>query len=322
MHRIDHPTAVSEKPIVEEAGVQGFFDKGDARSGRDATWMTADWANDIQENIISPIEAAGISLVKGDGTQLLMAILALSARAGLPLGVPVPFIGTPDKIPSNCVVAMGQTVLRADYPTMTSFALGSGVVVDDADWLASPVHRTKFSRGDGATTIRFPDLRGEAIYGADLGRGVRGASIGDWLTGDMQPHIHSATTGGAGGHIHTGQTDSQGSHDHGGETGAAGAWNPAPDGFSRLLKPPYVGSYTGDADTSGSGSEQAIGPGDSADILPATDHKHSIAAAGPHFHNFSTSAAPDHNHPVTVGSAGGTETRQRGTGYVFIMRVM
>ncbi|RQZ25142.1 hypothetical protein DIE14_18540 [Burkholderia sp. Bp9017] len=250
-----------------------------------------------------------------------MAILALSNRAGMPIGVPVPFIGTPDKIPSNFVVAMGQTVLRSDYPTITSFALGSGVVVDDAAWLGSTVHRTKFSRGDGAATIRLPDLRGEAIYGADLGRGVRGAAIGDWLAGDMLPHIHVASTGAAGGHAHTGSTDSQGIHDHGGETGAAGAWNPAPDGFSRLLKPPYVGSITG-GDTTNSGSEQAVGSGDSADILPAPDHKHAIPAAGSHFHNFNTSAAPDHDHTVTINSAGGTETRQRGTGYVFIMRVM
>ncbi|HDR9026848.1 TPA: tail fiber protein [Burkholderia vietnamiensis] len=283
--------------------------------------MTADLANDLQENVCIAIEAAGIELLKGDGRQLLMAILELSNRSGLPIGVPVPFIATPDKIPSNCVVAMGQTVLRSDYPTITSFALGSGVVVDDAAWLGSPVHRTKFSRGDGATTIRLPDLRGEAIYGADLGRGVRGAAIGDWLAGDMLPHIHGASTGAAGGHAHAGSTDSQGLHDHGGETGAAGAWNPAPDGFTRLLRPPYSGSITG-SDTTNSGSEQAVGPGDSADILPGPDHKHGIPAAGSHFHNFNTSAAPDHDHTVTINSAGGTETRQRGTGYVFIMRVM
>ncbi|WP_321821225.1 MULTISPECIES: hypothetical protein [unclassified Burkholderia] len=321
MHRIDHQTAVAERPAPLAAGAPGYFGRGDPLSGKPATFLTADWGNDVQENICQAIEAAGIDLSKGDGRQLLLAILALSNRAGLPIGVPVPFIGTPDKIPSNCVVAMGQTVLRSDYQTITAFALDSGVVVDDASWLGSPVHRTKFSLGDGATTIRLPDLRGEAIYGADLGRGVRGAAIGDWLAGDMLPHIHGASTGASGGHAHTGSTDSQGNHDHGGETGAAGAWDPAPDGFTRLLKPPYVGSITG-SDTTNSGTEQAVGPGDSADILPATDHRHGIPAAGLHFHNFNTSAAPDHDHTVTINSAGGTETRQRGTGYVFIMRVM
>ncbi|RQS55734.1 MULTISPECIES: phage tail protein [Burkholderia] len=321
MQRIDHPTAAQQQPPAQAPGEPGFFQGGDPLRGIDATWMTPDWANDVQENICQAIEAAGIALSKGDGTQLLKAIMALSNRAGLPLGVPVPFIGTPDKIPANCVVAMGQTVLRADYPAMTSFALDSGVIVDDAAWLASPVHRTKFSRGDGATTIRFPDLRGEAIYGADLGRGVRSAAVGDWLSGDMQPHIHAASTGNAGAHTHTGSTDSQGAHDHGGATGSAGAWNPAPDGFTRLLKPPYVGSITG-SDTTNSGSEQAVGPGDSADIVPAPPHQHAIAAAGPHVHNFTTSSAPDHVHSVTVSSAGGTETRQRGTGYVFIIRVI
>ncbi|WP_396331005.1 hypothetical protein [Burkholderia anthina] len=321
MQRIDHPTAVQERPAVQPTGTPGHFTGGDPLRGIDATWMTPDWANDVQENICQVIENAGIDLSKGDGTQLLNAILSMANRFGLPLGVPVPFIGTADKIPSNCVVAMGQTVLRANYQAMTSFALGSGVIVDDAAWLASPIHRTKFSRGDGATTIRFPDLRGEAIYGADLGRGVRGAAIGDWLAGDMPPHTHTGSTGKAGGHLHTGSTDSQGSHDHGGKTGAAGAWNPAPDGFTRLLKPPYEGSITG-SDTTNSGSEQAVGPGDSADIIPAQDHQHTIPAAGSHLHNFSTSAAPDHDHTVTIASAGGTETRQRGTGYVYIIRVM
>ncbi|MDS0794710.1 phage tail protein [Burkholderia pseudomultivorans] len=321
MHRIDHPTAVADKPAAEAPGEPGFFFKGDALSGRDATWMTADWANDIQENIATPIEAAGIALAKGDGTQLMLAIKTLATQFGLPFGVPVPFIGTPDRIPANCVVAMGQTVLRTDYQAMTSFVLASGVIVDDAAWLGSPVHRTKFSRGDGATTIRLPDLRGESIYGADLGRGVRGAAIGDWLSGDMQPHIHTASTGAAGAHSHTGSTDSQGVHDHGGLTGAAGAWNPAPEGFTRLLKPPYVGSITG-GDTTNSGSEQAVGNGDSGDILPAPNHQHPIASAGAHIHNFGTSTAADHVHPVSVDSSGGIETRQRGTGYVFIIRVM
>lgn len=321
MHRIDHATAVATKPAPLADGTPGFFDRGDPITGRIATYLTADFANDLQENMCNAIEAAGIALRKGDGTQLLLAILELSKRSGLPLGVPVPFVGTPDRIPSNCVVAMGQTVQRADYQVMSQFVLASGVIVDDADWLASPIHRTKFSRGDGATTIRFPDLRGEAIYGADLGRGVRGSAIGDWLAGDMQPHDHAASTGNAGSHFHTGTTDAQGGHDHGGMTGAAGAWNPAPDGFTRLLRPPYVGSITG-SDTTNSGEEQAVGGGDSADIRPAPDHQHTIAYVGPHPHNFNTSVAPDHTHAVTVGSSGGTETRQRGTGYVFIMRVM
>lgn len=38
--------------------------------------------------------------------------------------------------------------------------------------------------------------------------------------------------------------------------------------FSRLLRPPYPGSLTG-SDQAGSGSEQAVGAGDSADIAPS-----------------------------------------------------
>ncbi|HEY2605034.1 MAG TPA: phage tail protein [Paraburkholderia sp.] len=283
--------------------------------------MTPDWANDVQENIARAIEGAGITLAKGDGDQLLEAIKLLAQGAGMPIGAVVPFVGSQTAIPSNCVPLMGQTVARTAYPALTAFVLAGGVIVDDGTWLAQPLHRTKFSTGDGATTIRLPDLRGESIYGSDLGRGIRGGAIGDWLDGDIKPHIHQASTDLKGSHSHAGTTDMQGGVVQG-TTGAGGAHNPAPDGFTRLLKPPYTGSYTGDADSSGSGQEQAIGPGDSADIIPAPDHTHTVPAIPPHLHNFSTDVAPDHDHVVTVESAGGTETRQRGTNYPFIMRVL
>lgn len=321
MHRIDHPTAVAERPAPAAPGTPGYFDGGDPQTARDATWVTPDWANDVQENICQVVEAAGIALAKGDVTQLLKAIQYFSGKTALPLGVPVPFIGSQSVVPSNCVLLMGQTVSRASYPALAAFALASGVIVDDATWLAQPMHRTKFSSGDGASTIRLPDLRGESIYGADLGRGIRSGNIGDWLAGDMQPHSHGATTDAQGSHNHTGTTDSQGAHNHGGQTGAAGAHNHANGVFSRLLRPPYVGSITG-SDTTNSGDEQAVGGGDSGDIAPAPDHVHGIPVDGSHFHNLNVNAAGVHVHGVTVASAGGSETRQRGTNYPYIMRVL
>lgn len=321
MQRIDHSTAVTSKPQPSDPGTPGYFSGGDPSVGRDATWLTHDWANDVQENICVAIEAAGIDLEKGAGSQLLEAIRHFSSQVALPIGVPVPFIGSQAAVPANCVILMGQTISRALYPALSAYALSSGVIVDDATWLTQAVHRTKFSLGDGAETIRLPDLRGEAIYGADLGRGVRSANIGDWLAGDMQPHSHGATTDAQGSHNHTGTTDSQGAHNHGGQTGAAGAHNHVNGIYSRLLRPPYAGSITG-SDTDGSGSEQAVGGGDSGDIAPAPDHVHGIPVDGSHFHNLNVNAAGVHVHGVVVASAGGSETRQRGTNYPYIMRVL
>lgn len=137
----------------------------------------------------------------------------------------------------------------------------------------------------------------------------------------MQLHIHGADSDEQGEHVHTGSTSNQGAHNHTGVTGAAGAHNHDHDGFSRLLKPPYVGSLTG-TDEDGSGTEQAVGSGDSADIAGVQDHGHSIPEDGLHSHDVIVTAAGKHKHNITIASAGVTETRQRGTNYPYIMRVL
>ncbi len=63
MHRIDDYGAVA-----------GMWTEGDPGQAIPATKITDDWLNDMQEEIASFIEAAGIALVKGDRTQLRDAI--------------------------------------------------------------------------------------------------------------------------------------------------------------------------------------------------------------------------------------------------------
>lgn len=70
MHRIDSPGAVD-----------GRFQNGNPAVGQQATQLTADWFNDMQENMAFAIEAAGIALEKGDPEQLRDAIIALVAGA-------------------------------------------------------------------------------------------------------------------------------------------------------------------------------------------------------------------------------------------------
>lgn len=66
MHRIDGPTAAPG----------GFWTEGDPVGGVPATIVSDDFMNDTQENICKVIEDAGITLVKGDYTQLTAAIKA------------------------------------------------------------------------------------------------------------------------------------------------------------------------------------------------------------------------------------------------------
>lgn len=69
MHRIDTSTATEDN----------LYTDGDPAGGIPATVVDAAALNDMQENICLVIEAAGITLTKGDGTQLAEAILALIA---------------------------------------------------------------------------------------------------------------------------------------------------------------------------------------------------------------------------------------------------
>jgi hypothetical protein len=84
VHRVDQG-AVNPKPDPQPAGVSGFFSRGlPGLGGGTGTFITDDWLNDMQESVAQVIEAAGIALAKGDGTQLLQAIqkIAGGARRG------------------------------------------------------------------------------------------------------------------------------------------------------------------------------------------------------------------------------------------------
>lgn len=63
MHKIDSPNAVS-----------GQFATNAGLSGQDPTYLTPEWCNAVQGELISVIEAAGITPSKPDNTQLLDAL--------------------------------------------------------------------------------------------------------------------------------------------------------------------------------------------------------------------------------------------------------
>lgn len=71
MHRIDTADNVNNR-----------FADGNPLTGQEATICDAAWLNGVQENIAAVIEAAGLSLIKGNDLQLYQAILALIAGGG------------------------------------------------------------------------------------------------------------------------------------------------------------------------------------------------------------------------------------------------
>lgn len=71
MHRIDGPGAT----------VDNLFTEGDPINGVPATTVTGAWLNSIQEEIANAVEAAGITLDKGDNSQLSEAIYIIAGIA-------------------------------------------------------------------------------------------------------------------------------------------------------------------------------------------------------------------------------------------------
>lgn len=75
MHRIDSPNA---RPNVNGPGKTGFSDNTDL-SGQDATYLSPDWFNAVQEELAGVVEASGAALNKGNNGQLLTALHAIFA---------------------------------------------------------------------------------------------------------------------------------------------------------------------------------------------------------------------------------------------------
>lgn len=66
MHRIDVPSATPDH----------LFTEGSPTAGVAATTVSADWLNDLQENVMAVLEAAGVTPTKGRAQDLIDSILA------------------------------------------------------------------------------------------------------------------------------------------------------------------------------------------------------------------------------------------------------
>lgn len=200
--------------------------------------------------------------------------------------------------------------------------------------------------GDGSTTFKLPDLRGEFIRGADDGRGVdSGRTVGSSQGQSYQTHTHTSTMTTAGQHTHVSSTDSTGGHlhpitisaggvhGHSGSTSSNGLHNHAARTGDTGINQ-GSGNFTITYDGAPSGGERrdtavsrtewaAHSHGVSVDN--AGNHNHSISinnggehthvatslTAGAHSHDVTVQNAGNHNHDVTINDSGSAETRPR-----------
>lgn len=129
----------------------------------------------------------------------------MKASEGL-LNVGQPYLDVEKRL--NTEIATGQVVNRVDYPRLWEYLLSHpDMIVDESVWASNPItvgngasvttfypYKSKFSKGDGATTFRFPDH-------SDLGQ------VGLYNNGGTDPDRVSNT-------VMTGQPDMIRSHHH------------------------------------------------------------------------------------------------------------
>ncbi|RQT11852.1 phage tail protein [Burkholderia contaminans] len=215
--------------------------------------------------------------------------------------------------------ANGVLVNRADYPALWAYAQASGTLVSDDEWRNE--RWGCFSAGDGTTTFRLPELRGEFIRcwadGRDDIDSQRG--IGSYQGAQNRSHVHGASAAAVGDHVHSAWTDAQGWHGHHGWTAGVGdhqhvsPWGESPS----VYRPPWGTWGSGNTGSGSSDGDNVWGM-----TSPAGGHNHEFntEGAGTHGHNVGIGGAGNHSHAITVNADGGNEARPRNIALLALIR--
>lgn len=133
--------------------------------------------------------ARTINGVNFDGTK----DIDIGDPIGLFLGGVQWFNGARAKVPDGYLTADGQLLSRATYPDLWAAISITYDPIDDAVWLASSTRRACFSKGDGTTTFRMPDLNGiqpDSVKGLFLRGDGYDKNIGSVLSSQNLSHTH------------------------------------------------------------------------------------------------------------------------------------
>ncbi|MBR8322236.1 MULTISPECIES: phage tail protein [Burkholderia cepacia complex] len=217
--------------------------------------------------------------------------------------------------------ANGTLVNRADYPALWAYAQASGTLVSDDEW--SKERWGCFSTGDGSTTFRLPELRGEFIRCWDDGRSIdKDRAIGSRQDSANRWHGHGASASEVGDHAHSAWTDAQGWHGHG----------VSDPGHSHGVNDPGHSHGTDVPHGGGGGNQRAVvGPfgvdgfyntyGAGTGIwLSGSGTGIGINGDGNHGHNVGIGGAGRHSHAITVNGDGSNEARPRNVALLAMIR--
>ncbi|VWD50063.1 putative phage tail protein [Burkholderia lata] len=202
--------------------------------------------------------------------------------------------------------ANGAPVKRADYPALWAYAQASGALVTEDEW--SKGLWGSFSSGDGSTTFRLPELRGEFIRCWDDARGVdTNRILGSWQDSANRSHGHLASAAEVGEHAHSAWTDGQGQHGHGvNDPGHAHGVRMGRVGVVATSYGQGWGPYNWDRQdmhgTEGAGTGIWL------------------SEAGNHGHNVGIGGSGRHSHAITVNLDGANESRSRNVALLALIR--
>lgn len=250
------------------------------------------WIRVIAQSVTVTIDPFGAETIDGLGTILLPAGSATTVffdginfwtdqngggASAFPVGgvIYVPA----NKPPLGFIRQNGALLSRDTYGGLWGFAQASGnIVPTDAEWTEG-----KFSPGNGSTTFRIPDGRGNVFRSWDDARGIdANRIIGSLQMDQLSSHSHSGSTGYVSAdHAHYVSANTGGrsaAHTHGYMGPQGPSWG---------------------IDDSGGHMQYRNTDGESA------DHVHGFSA-------WTGGINTNHTHSVSVGAAGsGTEVRVR-----------
>ncbi|MEN2473886.1 tail fiber protein [Burkholderia sp. GS2Y] len=222
---------------------------------------------------------------------------------------------------SGFLKANGALVNRADYPALWAYAQASGALVTDDEW--QKALWGCFSSGNGTTTFRLPELRGEFIRCWDDARSIdKDRMLGSWQDSANRLHGHGASASEVGDHVHSAWTDAQGWHGHGvsdpghnhgvndpGHTHGTDVPHGGGGGNQRSVVGPF--GVDGFYNTYGSGT---------GIWLSGSGTGIGINGDGNHGHNVGIGGAGRHSHTITVNPDGSNEARPRNVALLAMIR--
>lgn len=219
MFRVDTSTAAAALPTNDPVGTPGYFTKGDPVGGIPATVPGQDWCNSVQEEILAPILAAGLTPSKANRAQLLQALQTLFFSTG-DGKLTLKTVADPGWVMANDgSIGNGSSgaTTRANADTQALFTLLwtniSNTWCPTQDSTGTPVARGASATADFNANRRIvlPRTLGRALAVAGAGTGLTSRALGEYLGAEthqlsqaetpLKSHSHGVTDPG---HSHQG----------------------------------------------------------------------------------------------------------------------